>query len=100
MIELEKKEQKHSVEEHKKRLDAIVLSWDKIIGIINDEMLQPPEAEKLLRAMEMPLKAEEIGIDESIIPMTFEAAKDVRDKCVLPRLAWDLGIMDELKQYI
>jgi hypothetical protein len=63
-------------------------------------MLQPTEAEKLLKAMEMPLKAEEIGIDENIIPMTFEAAKDVRDKYVLPRLAWDLGIMDELKQNI
>lgn len=100
MIELEKTEQKYSVEEHKKRLDVIVSNWDKIIGIINDEMLQPTEAEKLLKAMEMPLKAEEIGIDENIIPMTFEAAKDVRDKYVLPRLAWDLGIMDELKQNI
>lgn len=100
MIELEKKEQKYSVENHKKRLDLIVSNWDKIISIINDEMLLLPEIEKLLKTMEMPLKAEEMGIDESIVPMTFEATKDIRDKYVLSRLAWDLGIIDELKQYM
>ena len=28
--------------------------------------------------------------------MTFQATKDIRDKYVLSRLAWDLGVMDEL----
>ena len=28
--------------------------------------------------------------------VTFQATKDIRDKYVLSRLAWDLGVMDEL----
>lgn len=39
---------------------------------------------------------EEIGIDNNLLPMTFKAAKDIRDKYVLPRLCWDLGIIDEV----
>ena len=39
---------------------------------------------------------EEIGIDNKLLPMTFKASKDIRDKYVLPRLCWDLGIIDEI----
>ena len=39
---------------------------------------------------------EEIGIDNKLLPMTFKAAKDIRDKYVLSRLCWDLGILDEI----
>ena len=38
----------------------------------------------------------EIGIDEELLPMTFKASKDIRDKYVLSRLAWDLGIIEEI----
>ena len=40
----------------------------------------------------------EIGIDEELLPMTFKASKDIRDKYVLSRLAWDLGILDEIAE--
>ena len=30
------------------------------------------------------------------LPMTFRATKDLRDKYVLSRLCWDLGVPDEL----
>ena len=40
---------------------------------------------------------EEIGISSEILPMTFKASKDIRDKYVLSRLTWDLGIIDEIK---
>ena len=38
----------------------------------------------------------EIGISEDILTLTFKSAKDIRDKYVLPRLCWDLGIIDEI----
>ena len=38
----------------------------------------------------------EIGLEEEILPLTFKSAKDIRDKYVLPRLCWDLGIIDEI----
>lgn len=34
----------------------------------------------------------EIGVDEALLPMIFGATKDIRDKYVLSRLAWDLGM--------
>jgi hypothetical protein len=39
---------------------------------------------------------EDIGLSEELLPMTFAASKDIRDKYVLPRLAFDLGIIDEI----
>ena len=37
-----------------------------------------------------------IGVDQEMARITFRATKDIRDKYVLSRLAWDLGVLDEL----
>jgi hypothetical protein len=37
-----------------------------------------------------------IGVDGECAKLTLRATKDIRDKYVLSRLAWDLGILDEL----
>lgn len=39
-----------------------------------------------------------IGVDSQCLKFTFKASKDIRDKCVLSRPAWDLGILDELAE--
>lgn len=96
MIALEEKEQKYNLESHKKRLDIITSQWDEIIKIISDEL---PSSDKLLELFQkigMPKTVKDIGIDEKIVTLTFKAAKDIRDKYVLPRLCWDLGILDEI----
>lgn len=36
-------------------------------------------------------------MDKSILPMTFNATENIRDKYVLSRLCWDLGIIDDIK---
>lgn len=36
----------------------------------------------------------EIGIEEELFAILFKASKDIRDKYVLSRLVWDLGIED------
>lgn len=46
----------------------------------------------------MPKYMSEIGLDEDSLQMSFEATKDIRDKYVLSRLAWDLGRIEELMQ--
>ncbi len=43
------------------------------------------------------MAAKSIGVDYELLPMTFMATKDIRDKYVLSRLAWDLGVLEELK---
>lgn len=96
MIALEKKEQKYNAEKHKVRLDKIIEHWDDILRIIDDEVPPSSEIELILDAIGAPKSCNEIGIDKKILPMTFKASKDIRDKYVLPRLCWDLGIIDEI----
>jgi len=38
----------------------------------------------------------DIGEDESLLPTILRCTKDIRDKYVLSRLAWDLGMEAEL----
>ena len=97
MITLEQKEQKYNVEKHGPRLEKIIENWNKILKIIDEEVPSSADIAKLLDTIGAPKTAAEIGIDESIVPFTFKATKDIRDKYVVSRLAWDLGVIDELK---
>ena len=96
MIELEKKEQKYSVQRNKERLDIILENWDKIVKIITEEIPESAYIEKLLNIIDAPKTVEDIGLEKDILPMTFKATKDIRDKYVLSRLCFDLGIIEEM----
>lgn len=97
MILLEKREQKYNVDRHRERIKVIVEKWDRILSIIEEEVPESSEIEELLDRINAPKGLEDIGLESSILPMTFKASKDIRDKYVLSRLVWDLGIIDELK---
>ncbi len=96
MIALEAKEQKYNLESHKKRLSIIIDKWDKIQNIINEELPTVDDATALFDKVGLPKTMGELGISSDILPLTFKAAKDIRDKYVLPRLCWDLGIIDDI----
>lgn len=96
MIALEEKEQKYSIKSHKNRLEIILSKWDEILSIVEQELPMISQLEELFDKLGLPKTLNEIGIDDEILPMTFKAAKDIRDKYVLPRLCWDLGIIDEI----
>lgn len=96
MIALEKKEGKYDVSAHKKRLDIIVENWQQILQIISEELPAPQALKQLMSDMDMPTSLSDIGISEDILPAVFQATKDIRDKYVLSRLAWDLGIIENL----
>ena len=96
MIELEKKEGKYRKDTHEARFRLIQDHWDAILQILRQEL---PAAEELCKLMDMvgisrDLSA--IGVDPETERITFYATKDIRDKYVLSRLAWDLGILEEL----
>lgn len=98
MVALEEKEQKYNKENHKKRLEIILDKWDAVINIINEELPSSDELLNLFSKIGMPKSVNEIGIDEDILPKTFKATKDIRDKYVLSRLCWDLGILDDIAE--
>ena len=100
MIELEKKEQKYNKEKHLSRLEIILDNFDKIIDIINEEIPESSYIENLLNIIDAPKKVEDIDIPSSILPLTFKATKDIRDKYVLSRLCFDLGIIDEMSEIL
>jgi glycerol-1-phosphate dehydrogenase [NAD(P)+] len=95
MIALEKKEQKYSVEKHEKRLAVILDKWDKICEIIREEIPVQKEIERILDVIGAPKTIKEIGINCDI-ETTLKATKDIRDKYVLSRLLWDLGIIEQI----
>lgn len=96
MIALEEKEHKYDVIAHQKRFDIIAVNWQNILRIIDEELPAPEDLLQLMQTMEMPTSLPEIGISQDILPTVFRATKDIRDKYVLSRLAWDLGILDNL----
>ena len=95
MIALEEKEQKYSIEKHEKRLEIIIEKWDKICDIIREEIPTQKEMQDILDVIGAPKTAKEIGIDCDL-KTTFKATKDIRDKYVLSRLVWDLGLIEEI----
>lgn len=96
MIALEKKEGKYNLQKHAERLPVILNHWQEILQVIDEELPSAASLEALLDRLGAPKAPAEIGIDPSVLPMTFKASKDIRDKYVLPRLAWDLGVLDEI----
>lgn len=96
MIALEKKEGKYNKAAHPARLDRIIENWGAIRCIIQEEVPPADQIEALLDAIEAPKSLSQIGIDEGLLPSVFAAAKDIRDKYVLSRLCWDLGILEEI----
>ena len=93
MIAQEAKEGKYNKERHAKRLDVILEHWNELLEIMNT---MPSEAEivSLLDRLDAPKSLEDIGLDEDILSLTFQATKDIRDKYVLSRLYWDLGLFE------
>ena len=96
MITLEEKEKKYDVKKHALRLEAIIEKWDEILGVINEEIPPIDTLDELYDKVGLPKTIGELGMDKSILPMTFKATKDIRDKYVLSRLCFDLGIINEI----
>ena len=96
MIELEKKEGKYRKDTHAARFALIEKNWTEILQILREELPVKEELCKLLDAVGISRDLMTIGVSREDAQITFRATKDIRDKYVLSRLAWDLGILDEL----
>jgi len=96
MITLEEKEGKYDPIAHEARLEIVCAQWEKIMEIIKQELPAASQVEKLLDLIGAPKTLDEIGVDGKLLPQIFKATKDIRDKYVLSRFAWDLGVLEEL----
>lgn len=100
MIALEEKEQKYDVKRHRERLMRIVEKWEEIKAVIRDELPSYDELFAFMKDIGAPTSFAEVGIDGELLPEVLCYAKDIRDKYVLPRLLFDLGLLDEFKNEI
>ena len=100
MIALEAKEGKYRKDTHPARFEVIRKNWEAIRNILREELPSGEALEKLLLCVNIPTDPAAFGIDRETARQTFRATKDIRDKYVLSRLAWDLGILEELCQLI
>ena len=96
MIALEEKEKKYDRGSHRQRLETILGNWENILRIMQEELPTSKDLEALLDAIEAPKSLPEIGIDGDLLPMIVRCSKDIRDKYVLTRLLWDLGVLEEV----
>ncbi|MBE7027817.1 MAG: sn-glycerol-1-phosphate dehydrogenase [Ruminococcaceae bacterium] len=97
MISQETKEGKYDKAKHKERLDKIINNWDGILRIIDEELPDIEYITELFKETDLPTDYVAAGVDKNILKMTFKATKDIRDKYVLSRLCWDLGIIEEIE---
>ena len=96
MIALEQKERKYCTHKHAERLEIILEHWDELIGIMQAEIPNADTLEALLDQIGCPKTPQAWGIFPDSLPVTFKATKDIRDKYVLSRLAFDLGVLEEM----
>lgn len=96
MIAQEAREGKYDPDKHSSRLEVILGNWEQILQIMEEELPEPEQLDAILDMIEAPKTLEEIGLDAAILPMTFRATRDIRDKYVLSRLCWDLGVTEAL----
>lgn len=94
MIAGEKKEGKYDRQRHAQRLETILSEWDTVQSIIRT-LPTAAELRAFFRSIGHPTTAEELGLTGNDIREAFLCAKDIRDKYVLGRLLWDLGILEE-----
>ena len=96
MIQQEEKEGKYNKATHSARLDVICENWDNILQVLDQELPTTQQLQSIFDKLQMCGDYSVLGIDRQTAQMTFRATKDIRDKYVLSRLAWDLGVLDEL----
>jgi len=96
MVALEKSEKKYSYEKHRVRILKISENWADIVKIIREELPPAEEIYQLLERLGMPRAINGIGQNEKLFVKIFSATRDIRDKYVLSRLTFDLGITDEI----
>ena len=98
MIALEAKEGKYNPDTHAARYDVIVRSWEAIQRILEEELPSADQIAEILDTIGICGDPKALDIDRDLQRISFKATKDIRDKYVLSRLAWDLGILEELAE--
>ena len=100
MIALEATEGKFDKAAHAKRLDVIIDSFDKINEIAREEIPSVSDLTALFSRLGLEEDYSYLGLTREDTLNAFIYSADIRDKYVLSRLFWDLGITDIASEVI
>ncbi len=85
---------------HAKRLDAILANWPKIINILDEELPETAQIERMMRQLSMPMHPSDLGISREDTKLAFIGSRDIRDKYLTSSMLWDLGLFDEFADFV
>lgn len=94
MFANEEREGKYDPDKHAARLEIILSRYDEILEVIRN-MPTYDEVAGVLSAAGFPLTAQQLGFSAQEIRDAVVLAKDIRDKYVIGRLLWDLGLLEQ-----
>ncbi|MBR5252507.1 MAG: sn-glycerol-1-phosphate dehydrogenase [Clostridia bacterium] len=93
IIEGDMREKKYDPAKHEIRIRRIAEKWDEITKIIRT-LPSSEWLEEFMRDIGHPTSFSEIGITDKDANTAFLMAKDIRDKYVLGKLMWDMGVIE------
>ena len=91
MIALEAKEHKYDPAAHAARLTRIIGKWDALCAEM-DTLPSSAELEAFMEKIGFPAGLSALGVGAEEREILFRCGADIRDKYVLTRLMWDLGL--------
>ena len=91
IIKIEQREGKYDKEKHAERLDKILDNWDKILKIIDEELIPADELREIFIKIGHPTAPEQFGESADSAALAFSHTSDIRDKYILSRLLFDIG---------
>lgn len=89
VIELEEQCHKNSDEEVIRRLTLLEKNWDEAVRIM-DTLPASDYIEDMLKAMNAPYKAKQVGVDKQMLKDSVKYAKELRDRYGLLQILFDL----------
>ncbi|MBE6617260.1 MAG: sn-glycerol-1-phosphate dehydrogenase [Ruminococcaceae bacterium] len=93
IIEGDLREQKYDITKHEARIKRICEKWDEVVEII-DTLPSSSWLLQFMRDIGHPTSFTEIGLTDEDMHEAFAMAKDIRDKYVLGKLMWDMGVLE------
>jgi len=95
MIALEARDKKYDPALHAQRLERILEKWPEILEIIREEIPPMWFLEGALEDVDMAPTLAQLN-QPGVLPRVLRCTRDIRDKYVLSRLVWDLGLEEAL----
>lgn len=94
IIKLDREVRINSLDERQKRLNKIEDNWETIVKTLK-EVPPTEEIQKVLKAVGLPVRAEEVGVDTVTVKQGLVYAKEVRARYTVLQLLWDLGLLND-----